>query len=145
MNRAAGASAVVIGGGLVGLEVAEYLVERGTRPTVVEMLDEVGKDLGQLRKMCVDESLATEQVEILTGARVTAITAGTVVVDQGGQLREIDCDTVVIAVGSVPDDHSALAAHCAERGIEYHVVGDALKARRALDAIREANELARSL
>jgi len=41
----------------VGLEVAEYLADMGKTVTVVEMLDEVGKDLGQLRKICVMESI----------------------------------------------------------------------------------------
>lgn len=40
----------VIGGGLVGVETAEYLSEQGTAVTVIEMLDGVAKDLGALRK-----------------------------------------------------------------------------------------------
>ena len=138
-------AAVVLGGGLVGLEAAEYLAERGTPVTVVEMLDEVGADLGQLRRICVLEALADEGVEQLTGTTVTAIKMGAIVVEQGGVTREVPCDTVVLAMGSRPDDHTPLAQHCAERGIAYHVVGDAVRARRALDAIAEANALARAL
>ena len=37
-----GDSVVIIGGGQVGLEVAEYLAEKGKRVTVIEILDEVG-------------------------------------------------------------------------------------------------------
>lgn len=138
-------SAVVVGGGLVGLEAAEYLAERGVPVTVLEMLDEVGADLGQLRRICVLEALADEGVEQLTGTTVVAIRTGAVVVEQGGVTREVPCDTVVMAVGSRPDDHTALAKHCADRGIGFHVVGDAVRARRALDAIAEANALARTL
>ena len=138
-------SVAVVGGGLVGLEAAEYLAERGTPVTVIEMLDEVGTDLGQLRRICVLEALADEGVEQLTGTTVLAVKTGAVVVEQGGVTREVPCDTVVIAMGSRPDDHTALAKHCAERGIAFHVVGDAVRARRALDAIAEANALARAL
>ena len=135
----------VLGGGLVGLEVAEYLAERDVPVTVVEMLDEVGSGLGDLRKICVLEALAAEGVEQLTGTTVTAVRSGSIVVEQGGLTREVPCDTVVLALGSRPDDHTPLARHCAQRGIAYHVVGDAVRARRALDAIAEANALARAL
>jgi len=137
--------AVVIGGGLVGLEVAEYLAERGVAVTVVEMLDAVGKDLGSSRQICVLENLAHAEVELLVDATCTAITASTVVVEQAGALHELACDAVVVAIGSAPDDHTTIAEHCATRGIDYHVVGDAVSARRAIDAIAEANALARVL
>ncbi len=138
-------TAAVLGGGLVGLEVAEFLAERDVPVTVVEMLDEIGGGLGDLRKICVLEALAAEGVEQLTGTTVTAVRNGSIVVEQGGLTREVPCDTVVLALGSRPDDHTPLARHCARRGIAYHVVGDAVRARRALDAIAEANALARAL
>jgi hypothetical protein len=72
------------------------------------------------------------------------VRTGAVEVEQHGLTREVPCDTVVLAVGR-PDDHTALARHCARRGIAYHVVGDAVRARRALDAVAEANALARVL
>ncbi|MCB6603612.1 NAD-binding protein, partial [Erysipelatoclostridium ramosum] len=53
----------VIGGGLVGVETAEYLSEQGAAVTVIEMLDGVAKDLGALRKICVMESLYTHHIE----------------------------------------------------------------------------------
>ena len=43
--------AVVIGGGLVGMEVAEFLAGKGSSVTVVEMKDSVLGELGQLRKI----------------------------------------------------------------------------------------------
>lgn len=144
-RRAVRGSAVVVGGGLVGLEAAEYLAERGVRVTVLEMSGEVGAGLGALRRLCVAQELAAAGIDQLTGATVTAVTATGVVVEQGDGLREVTADVVVMAVGSRPDDHIALARHCAARGIAYHVVGDAVRARRALDAVAEANALARAL
>lgn len=138
-------TAAVLGGGLVGLEVAAYLAERDVPVRVVETLDEVGGGLGDLRRICVLEALAAEGVEQLTGATVTAVRGGSIVVEQDGLTREVPCDTVVLALGSRPDDHTPLARHCARRGIAYHVVGDAVRPRRALDAIAQANALARAL
>ncbi|WP_182111873.1 FAD-dependent oxidoreductase [Actinotalea sp. JY-7876] len=138
-------SAVVIGGGLVGLEAAEHLAEQGVAVTVVETAEAVGGDLGQLRRICVMEAVAREGITVVTDATCARVTAAGVVVESDGELGEIAADLVVAAVGSVPVDHSALVEHCAARGIECHVVGDAVSARRAIDAIAEAYEVARAL
>lgn len=136
---------VVIGGGLVGLEVAEYLSEQNQKVTVVEMLDEVAKDLGQLRKICVLESMYEQGIDTVTDATCSRITKDKVVLEVNQQIKEIPCDNVVIATGvnSNPSDH--LVDYCNKNNIAYHIVGDALTPRRALDAISEAAEVARAL
>lgn len=136
---------VVIGGGLIGLEIAEYVAEHDPdcEITVVEMLDGVGKDLGMLRKMAVMESLHAEGITTLVGARCSEITGGTVVVEQDGGQKILDCDHVVIAVGTAPRDHAEIERYGKENDIPCYVIGDALRSRRAVDAIAEAAELAR--
>ena len=62
-----------MGGGLVGLEVAEYLSGKVGKITVVEMLNEVAKDLGQLRKICVMENLYKEGITTITNAKCVEI------------------------------------------------------------------------
>lgn len=64
---------LVVGGGLVGLEVAEYLSENVNKITVVEMLSEVARELGQLRKNCVMESLYHEGIKTITDSKCTEI------------------------------------------------------------------------
>jgi 2,4-dienoyl-CoA reductase-like NADH-dependent reductase (Old Yellow Enzyme family)/thioredoxin reductase len=130
----------VIGGGLVGLEVAEYLAEKQpgvTGVTVVEMLDSCGEGLGMLRKQSMDENLAKEQVCTMTGTRCVAIRPDAVVAECGGEQKEIPADYVVIAVGSRSVDHAALDAACERLGIPFYVIGDAKQARRAIDATAE--------
>ena len=48
---------VVIGGGMVGMEVAEYLSEKGAKVTVLEMMKEFCADMGSTRKICVTEQI----------------------------------------------------------------------------------------
>lgn len=138
---------VVVGGGLIGLEVAEYVAEHapGSEVTVVEMLDAVGGDLGMLRKIAVMESLHTAGIATVVGARCSEITADTVVVDRAGEKTSLEYDGIVIAVGTTPTDHAVIEQSCAERGIPTHVIGDAVQARRALEAIAEGAELARAI
>lgn len=136
---------VIIGGGLVGLEVAEMLVERGNPVTVVEMQSAVANDLGLLRKICVMESLYGHGVELLTDSKCAAIEEDSVLIEKDGELQRIPADTVVMAVGSKARDKKALVDYLEQRSIPYHVIGDAVKARRALNAIWEGAEVARQI
>jgi len=90
----------VIGGGLVGLEVAEYLAVKQpgvTGVTVVEMLSSCGEGLGMLRRQTVDQKLAEEQVCTLTDTKCVSIKPGALVADCGGCEKDIPADYVVIA------------------------------------------------
>lgn len=136
---------VIIGGGLVGLEVAELLVERGNQITVVEMQAAVANDLGLLRKICVMESLYGHGVELLTNSKCMAIHKDSVIVEKDGEHHSIPADYVVLAVGSRALNKQSLQDFMEESSIPYHVIGDAVQARRALNAIWEGAELARRI
>ena len=136
---------VVIGGGLVGLEVAEYLSGKVNNITVVEMLNEVAKDLGQLRKICVMESLYRESIKTITEAKCVEIKEKSIIIDRNGNIEELPCDSVVVAIGAKSRDFTELSNYCKENNISYHVIGDAVKARRALNSIEEAVNLARQI
>ena len=136
---------VVIGGGLVGLEVAEFLSGKINKITVVEMLNEVAKDLGQLRKICVMESLYHEGIKTITDAKCTEIKEKSIVIEKDGELQEVPCDSVVVAIGAKSRDFSELSNYCEEKNIPYHVIGDAVRARRALNCIEEAVNVAREI
>lgn len=132
-------NAVVIGGGLVGIETAEYLVNKGVKVTVVEMKDEVLTDLGQLRQIGTKFALAKEPITILTKATCQAIEENQVVIEREGNKERIDADLVVIAVGSKPNNSDDLIEQCKQLNIPYFVVGDAFKAPAlALNAIHDA-------
>lgn len=136
---------VVVGGGLVGLEVAEYLSGDVGKITVVEMLDEVGKDLGQLRKICVMENLYKEGITTITNAKCVEIKDSAVVIEKEDTVEKIPCGYVVVSIGSRARENSEISKYCDENNIPYHIIGDALKARRALNSIKEAVDVARQI
>lgn len=136
---------VIIGGGLVGLEVAELLVERGNQVTVVEMQAEVANDLGLLRKICVMESLYGHGVQLMTNSKCCAIEQDMVIVEKDGERHSLPADYVVMAVGSRARDKQPLVSYLEENCIPYHVIGDAVQARRALNAIWEGAEVSRRI
>lgn len=144
-NGAPKGRVVVIGGGLVGLEVAEYLEGKVDSITVVEMLDQVAKDLGYLRKICVMESLHENNISTITNAKCIAIKENAVLLEIEGKEKEIPADYVVVAIGAKSRANDELVAYCEVLGKPCHVVGDAVRARRALNATAEAGKIARAI
>lgn len=136
---------VVIGGGLVGLEVAEYLHGSVDEIIVVEMLDSVAKDLGQLRNICVMENLYAAGIKTITSAKCVEIKENAVVIDRKGNIEELHCDSIVVAIGAKSRNFEQISEYCETEGIPCNAIGDAVQARRALDAIAEAGELARKI
>jgi NADPH-dependent 2,4-dienoyl-CoA reductase/sulfur reductase-like enzyme len=137
---------VVIGGGLVGLEVAEYVAEKKTgKVTVVEMLDGVGKELGMLRKISVMENIHKSGIDFMVNTKCQSINDGSVTVEKEGETQKLKCDTVVIAVGTVSKPYDDIKQFAENNSIPFYVIGDAKQARKAINAIAEAAEVARAV
>ncbi|NLZ39547.1 MAG: FAD-dependent oxidoreductase [Firmicutes bacterium] len=134
---------VVVGGGLVGLEVMEVLLGQGKNVTVINRGSEVGKDLETYIKPYVFGLIEREQIQIITNASCVKINDNSVTVEKDGKKQEISCEAVVIAVGS--KSNSEIIELVKELGYEHYVIGDAQKPRKVLEAIWEANALARSI
>lgn len=141
-KQKASGNVVVIGGGMVGMEVAEYLAEKGCKVTDLEMLKEFCADMGSARKTCVTENVYALGINPVTEVTVTEIKEGEVIGEKNGEKVSYPCDYAVMAIGSCSRDASALEAACRKDGIAYFTVGDAGLARRALDAVREAFDVA---
>jgi NADPH-dependent 2,4-dienoyl-CoA reductase/sulfur reductase-like enzyme/rhodanese-related sulfurtransferase len=104
--------AVVVGGGFIGLEMAENLARRGIQVTIVEMLDQVMPPLDPEIAAIVAEHLRHQSIDLALGDGVAgfeASTAGGVTVKtQGG--REHEADMVILAIGVRPETALAKAA-----------------------------------
>ncbi len=80
---------------------------------------------------------------MVTGAKSTGIEADSVLVEKDGETENIPYDWVVTAAGAESRDYSDLEQKCQAMGIPFFVMGDALEARRALEANAEAAHYAR--
>lgn len=135
----------VIGGGLVGLEVAEYLLHSGRKVTVIEQLPEMGADLGTTRKVIVMENLYGGGATLLNDTKLVEFGPDGVVVEREGKTESLPFDAVVVAVGAHSTPHPELEEACKKLGIEYDTIGDAVQPRRALDATAEGAKLAQAI
>jgi NAD(P)H-nitrite reductase large subunit len=101
-------SAIVIGGGLIGVSASEALVKRGIKVTLVELKESI-------LSLILDKTASDIAEKVLTEAGVTVITGQTVqrILGQkdkpesvGGVIMtdgtEIPCDLIVVAIGVIP-------------------------------------------
>lgn len=137
------ASVLVIGGGLVGLETADFLAARHKRVTLVEMLPEVGADMDILARSMLLERLRARGVEIHTDTRVKRLTPSEAIAERDGREVHLPIETVVLAIGVRPN--RKLADALAGSALRFHTIGDALETRGALEAIWEGFEVAARL
>ena len=91
---------VVIGGGLVGTETAEYLLEKGCTVSVIEMLDKIANGESSTILPTIMADFAKHGVEQYVNTKVLAIEDHAVKAVRGEEELNINCDTVVMAVGS---------------------------------------------
>lgn len=144
-RKKAEGSVAVVGGGLVGLEVAEYIRAQGNDVTVIEMRDAVAKDVGPGRSTSIQIHIQTSGIHTMVNAVVKKVTEEGVIAEIQGKEQLIPADTVVIAVGSRANNSEEILEYCKQKGIPCKIVGDAVKARRALQAIHEGAEAAMAL
>lgn len=136
---------VVVGGGLVGCEVAEYIAADGAEVTIVEMGKGIASDAGSTRAAYIEEAIDEAGINCVTRAKVVELNDKSVVVEKRKGREEIEADWVVVAIGSKPIPQDELIAHCEEKGIAVYLTGDAKNVGFAIDAIADAAELARQI
>ena len=118
-----GKKVVIVGGGLVGVELAEFLIERGRNVTVLEPGPSLGAELSIVRRWRVLDNLNDHNVPMLTHCTVTSIDKDQVhYQDKDGNAHSIPANSVVLAVGASPD-HS-LANSLNSHGFNTVTIGD---------------------
>lgn len=108
-------TAVIMGGGFIGVELAENLTERGLKVTIVELADQLLAPLDVEMAALVEKHLVKQGVGVITGASVTEVCADSVALSTGVVLS---ADLVVAAIGVRPETGLAEAAglELGERG-----------------------------
>ena len=138
-----GRSAVVIGGGRVGVEVAMYLAEKGKKVAIVEMLPDWACDTAGVNKVEMIEKLEALEVPVLTNTTAKAIRTGGVEVVTNGEGKVLEADFVVTALGFAPDP--TLAQELEGIVPELYCIGDQNGGTRIWGATHDAWRVARTI
>jgi len=136
-----GKKVLVVGGGGIGAEVADYLSENGKEVTLVEMREGIALDLVTHLQYFLNMRLKEKGVQMLTLTKAIRFEKdGLWVEDPQGTRRLGGFDSMVIALGSVPNDD--LVESLKKKVPTVYVVGDASKPREVMEALIEAEEVA---
>jgi NADPH-dependent 2,4-dienoyl-CoA reductase/sulfur reductase-like enzyme/rhodanese-related sulfurtransferase len=94
------ANAVVIGGGFIGVEIAENLIHKGIKTTVVEAAPQLLAPLDPEMATLVAQEMIKNNVELHLGASAQEITESTVVLSNG---QVLPAEMTILAIGVRPD------------------------------------------
>jgi len=137
-----GKHVVIVGGDLVGLELAEFLAERGRSVTVIDESEHFGRGLAIVRRWRVFDELRRLGVDLHPGHTELQITASAVTAkDQNGDHIVLKADNVIVAKGARGD--LALADTLEQAGLNVHAIGDCTGVGYIEGAMRSAAQVAR--
>ena len=132
---------LVIGGGLIGLEVASKLVDANNHVVIVEMLEEIARGMEMIEKAMTVKKLKARNAEIFINHKVVEVDGNCVFIEgEEGISTIVGVDKIVVATGMnsyVPFDKVG--------SVPVYFVGDAKKVGKAQEAIHEAYKLAINL
>lgn len=97
--KAVPASLVIVGGGVIGLEMASYFNSAGSKVTVIEMLDHIAGPTDREISEILLKNYKKKGVEFKLGAKVTEVRGGVVVYEAGGQTVTVPADRILMSIG----------------------------------------------
>jgi len=138
-----GRRVVILGAGLVGVELGLYLLSKGRGVQIVEMLDHISDGGNFLHILGLNVEIKKRGLKIAFNTKAKEITRSGVICETGGAAATFPADTVVYAVGQKPSREDAAALGCCAP--EFHMIGDCIAPRNITDANAEAFMAARSI
>ena len=139
-NVQTGKKVAVIGGGLVGCEVADFLAEKGHEVTIIEMLPQIGTDIGPVVGPILFARLEKNNVKVIRCKAYRYRRARHQLRKDGKTEALGEFDSVVIAVGAA----LTLLTNQLEGSGTTYVIGDA-ETRRITHAVLEATRVAHEI
>ena len=143
-----GQSVIIVGGNLVGAEVALYLGGQGKMVTIVECLDKIMRNMDWINALDIQrrfDGLESDRldVKILTNTEaVEVVDDGLVVSEKSGKRRTLKADNIVLAVGMVSNEDRLSEALRGEVKEVYHI-GDCVSLGKVIDAVWKGFRTAR--
>ncbi|MBI5808955.1 MAG: FAD-dependent oxidoreductase [Ignavibacteriales bacterium] len=136
---------LVIGGGLIGVEIANTLVDYGNKVIIVEMLEDIARDMEMVTRKLNLKKLMEKNVVVYTNKKVSMIRGSNAMLKSKNVFDDFwieKIDVFVVAAGMRPNKE---LIEKLEEKIPYYVVGDADKIGDAVSAIQSGYFIAKEL
>lgn len=140
-----GKRVVVIGGGIQGCELAEFLARRGRKVTIVEKADTLGEGMVDVIMAYLFTWFRQKGVTMLSGVKeyVEITDKGLTLITSEGERQTIEADSIVPALPLMPD--TELLESLEGKVPEIHAVGDCREPLLIVDAVADGSRTARAI
>lgn len=95
-------SLVIIGGGVIGLEMASYFNSAGSKVTVIEMLDHIAGDIDSDISRILQDNYGKKGVDFRLNSKVVEIGRGSVIYEANGEKSAVSAEKILLSIGRRP-------------------------------------------
>ena len=138
-----GQKAAIIGGGLVGCELAIFLDMEGLKTEVIEMGNEINAPGLGSQALAVKREMRRRGMDVIFGATAEKVADEGLYYVQNGEEKLMEADTVIVATGQKPLAEEAFAF--APYAPEFQMIGDCSSVANIMAAVKTAYTIARDL
>lgn len=134
---------VIVGGGLVGCELALHLVKKGKKVTIVEALDKILALNGPLcsaNSDMLEKLIPFNNIDVRTNSKVKTYKNGILEMETQNGIEKLECDSVILSVGY--KEENSLYKELEFEVPEIYLLGDARRVSNIMYGIWDAYEVA---
>ena len=138
---------VVVGGGAVGLDVVEFFAARNAEISIVEMMDQIGRDLDPVTKNDMKDQMKKHHVAQLTKTALQEVKDSSFLVKDAEGERELPFDYGFVCLGMRAQGQlfAELSDAFVSDDVEILNIGDSKRARRIIDGTLEGRNILNTL
>ena len=130
---------VIVGGGAVGLDIAEYFANRGASPTIIEMMNQIGRDLDPVTKSQTKEMMEKHHVKQMTQTKLKEVHESYFIVEKENQEIKVPFDYGFVCLGMKAYNplYLQLKDYYQDKNGDVLEIGDCKRARRIIEGTQE--------
>ena len=138
-----GKKVVVVGGGAVGLDVVEFFADRNADISIVEMMDQIGRDLDPVSKNDTKTMMKKHNVHQLTKTALLEVKDSSFLVRGEGEPYELPFEYGFVCLGMRAQGqlYQNLTEEFSSEDVEIMNIGDSQRARRIIDGTQEGRNI----
>ena len=138
-----GKKVVVVGGGAVGLDVVEFFADGNADISIVEMMDQIGRDLDPVSKNDTKAMMKKHNVHQLTKTALLEVKDSSFLVKGDGEPYELPFEYGFVCLGMRAQGqlYQSLAEEFSSEDVEIMNMGDSQRARRIIDGTQEGRNI----
>ena len=138
-----GKKVVVVGGGAVGLDVVEFFADRNADISIVEMMDQIGRDLDPVSKNDTKTMMKKHNVHQLTKTALLEVKDSSFLVRGDGEPYELPFEYGFVCLGMRAQRqlYQNLTEEFSSEDVEIMNIGDSQRARRIIDGTQEGRNI----